>query len=57
MQIILVKIIVRYNPVPFILGNPDKDNDYPAIFASNGDAMVAIWQNKEPSIPLDVNRT
>lgn len=33
-----------------------RNNDYPAIFVSDGSIMVTLWKNKEePSIPFDKN--
>lgn len=34
-----------------------RNNDYPAIFVSDGSVMVTLWKNKEePPIPFDKNR-
>ena len=34
-----------------------RDEEYPAIFVSDGKIMVTLWKNKEePSIPFNKNR-
>ena len=34
-----------------------RNNDYPAIFVSDGSVMVTLWKNKEePAMPFDKNR-
>ena len=34
-----------------------RNNEYPAIFVSDGSVMVTLWKNKEePPIPFDKNR-
>lgn len=34
-----------------------RNNDYPAIFVSDGNVMVTLWKNKEePAMPFDKNR-
>ena len=34
-----------------------RDNEYPAIFVSDGSVMVTLWENKEePEISFDKNR-
>lgn len=34
-----------------------RNNEYPAIFVSDGSVMVTLWKNKEePAMPFDKNR-
>ena len=34
-----------------------RNNEYPAIFVSDGSVMVTLWKNKEePAVPFDKNR-